>query len=66
VFNHEPDGYRCPFCAIVSGVESELNGKADPTHLVRECAIAIRSEYDCDGTSVRPYAERLRLALGAR
>jgi histidine triad (HIT) family protein len=102
VFNHEPDGYRCPFCAIVSGVESEVNSKADIVRqtelatalvsprmwpknrghvlvitnahhenlydlpaayghavhdLVRECAIAIRSVYDCDGTSVRQHNE---------
>lgn len=102
MFNHEPDDYRCPFCALLAGAETEVNSKADivrqtelatalicprfwpnnsghvlvianahyenlydlpPEYghavhdLVRETAIAIRSAYDCEGTSVRQHNE---------
>jgi len=104
VFNHEPAGYRCPFCRLVAGGEDDLrintqadivrrNGLAtafvaprwwprnhghvlvvpDAHHenlydlpplyghavhdLVRETAIAIRTVYACDGTSVRQHNE---------
>ncbi|MFN2470133.1 MAG: hypothetical protein ABR583_03935 [Gaiellaceae bacterium] len=27
--NHEPSGYRCPFCALVAGLEIEHNRASD-------------------------------------
>jgi hypothetical protein len=29
VFNHEPEGYRCPFCRVLSGVDSAANTQRD-------------------------------------
>ncbi|WP_244872039.1 HIT family protein [Catellatospora sp. TT07R-123] len=102
MYEHEPQGYRCPFCRLLAGGEDALNGQDDivrrtelatalisprwwpnnhgnvlvvpnahvenlydlpPEYghavhdLVREVAIAIRSTYGCDGTSVRQHNE---------
>lgn len=29
MFNHEPDGYACPFCRLAAGGEDELNSQED-------------------------------------
>jgi len=29
MFNHEPEGYECPFCILVAGKETEYNSKRD-------------------------------------
>ena len=29
MFNHEPDGYECPFCILARGDETKLNKKSD-------------------------------------
>lgn len=29
MFNHEPEGYLCPFCNLLSGNETEYNSKRD-------------------------------------
>ena len=29
MFNHEPDGYACPFCRVLGGVDSPLNAQQD-------------------------------------
>jgi histidine triad (HIT) family protein len=29
MFNHEPPGYRCPFCFVLSGGESPANSQQD-------------------------------------
>jgi histidine triad (HIT) family protein len=102
MFDHAPEGYRCPFCAFVGGQESAYNAKSDivyenestlafvcpkwwvnnhghvlvipkehfeniysiPDERIAEVyktakriAIAIRSTYDCDGTSTRQHNE---------
>jgi histidine triad (HIT) family protein len=102
MFNHEPRNYDCPFCSLVSGIESDLNRRQDivyenshviasvapkwwnknpghvlviPKHhyeniydisdeaiaevykVVKKISVAIRSTYDCDGTSNRQHNE---------
>lgn len=37
MFNHEPAGYRCPFCALLAGGEDHLNGQRD---IVRRTGLA--------------------------
>ena len=32
MFNHEPPGYKCPFCEIVSGIERKNNSQNDIVH----------------------------------
>jgi histidine triad (HIT) family protein len=29
VITHEPDGYECPFCAVVAGRETDWNAQSD-------------------------------------
>jgi len=29
MFNHEPEGYQCPFCNLRKGNETEYNSKRD-------------------------------------
>lgn len=29
MFNHEPPGYRCPFCFLLAGGETEVNSQQD-------------------------------------
>jgi hypothetical protein len=29
VFNHEPQGYGCPFCRLVAGIDDERRPYAD-------------------------------------
>lgn len=102
MFNHEPDGYECPFCAIVAGGSDKHTSQDDivfknehatafvapkwwinnpgnvvviPNEhfenlytisddqlaavmkIVKLVAIAIRSTYDCEGTSIREHNE---------
>ncbi|MFI5698150.1 HIT family protein [Kribbella sp. NPDC051586] len=102
MYNHEPDGYDCPFCRLAAGLGDALTTQHDivlrgehalafvasrwwpnnPGHvlvvptahhenlydlpptsghavhdLVREVAIAIRSTYNCAGTSTRQHNE---------
>ena len=101
-FNHEPDNYNCPFCALLGGYEDEyatlndivyqneyVTAKISPKcwvnkpgnvlvipnkhyeniydipedvigevyKVVKKVATAIRSTYDCDGTSTRQHNE---------
>jgi histidine triad (HIT) family protein len=37
VFNHEPEGYSCPFCRLVTGGEDRINVQAD---VVRRSGLA--------------------------
>jgi histidine triad (HIT) family protein len=102
MFNHQPSEYTCPFCRLLSGVETEFNMKQDVVYenehtiafvaprwwennkghvlvvprghyeniyeipddmigevykTVKKIAIAIRSTYECDGTSTRQHNE---------
>jgi len=102
MFNHEPQGYSCPFCRLVAGEEDEYAGKNDIVYenddvlakispkwwvhnpggvlvipkkhyeniydipdqlltevykVVKKMAVAIRSTYDCEGTSTRQHNE---------
>ncbi|WP_308167425.1 HIT family protein [Catellatospora tritici] len=38
MYNHRPDGYRCPFCLLVAGGGDELSG---PPDVVRRTATAV-------------------------
>jgi histidine triad (HIT) family protein len=69
-FNHEPQGYQCPFCLVVAGHVLVIPNEhyeniydipqdllVEVYKVVQKVAIAIRSTYDCEGTSTRQHNE---------
>lgn len=41
VFNHEPEGYACPFCRLLAGGEDELNSQRDIVYRTPDAAVLI-------------------------
>lgn len=41
VFNHEPEGYRCPFCRVLSGADSAANTQRDIVCRTQDAAALI-------------------------
>ncbi len=69
MFNHEPPGYQCPFCAVLQGGETTRPGQDDIVARRERATALIASSWwprNPGHVLVVPNADRLRTWLAGR